>query len=363
VNNSPGSAEADVTTEEILVVNPGSTSTKVAVFLAEMPGACTTIRHPAEDLAQFSGMGAQFSYRLRMVRSWTTGNVSAAAAVVAPGGLLKPVPGGVYRVNERMLEDARVGVQGEHASNLGCALAHELASRYQSVPLVVDPVSVDEFEPLARYSGHPLIPRRSLSHALNIHAVARRAAGQIGKPYADTSFVVAHLGGGISVAPVVGGRIIDVNDAASGGPFSPERSGTLPLRELISLCFSGAAESEVRSMVMGKGGLVAYLGTNNAAEVERRIGAGDMKASEVYEAMAYQIAKEIGAMSVVLSGSVDAVVLTGGLASSAMLVAWIRSRIAFLGPVLVFAGEDEQRSLAEAALRVLRGEETAQEYI
>jgi butyrate kinase len=237
-----------------------------------------------------------------------------------------------------------------------------LAADYHAMPLVVDPVSVDEFEPLARYSGHPALPRKSLSHALNIHAVARRAAVSLRVPYMQSRFVVAHLGGGISVAPVSGGRIIDVNDAASGGPFSPERSGTLPLREFISVCFSGATEAEVRSMVMGRGGLVAYLGTNDAAEVERRIGAGDRTAREVYEAMAYQVAKEIGAMAVVLNGALDAVVLTGGLAASAMLVDWVRARVAFLGPVLVFPGENEQQALAEAALRVLRGEETPRNY-
>jgi butyrate kinase len=348
--------------ETILVVNPGSTSTKVALFTAGTLHDAVTIRHPADELARFSSIGEQLGFRLQAVSDWLAGRAPELSAIVAPGGLLRPLPGGTYTVNDRMLEDSRNGVQGSHASNLGCMLAADLAGRYHCPALVVDPVSVDEFEPLARYSGHPLLPRRSLSHALNIHAISRDAAKQLRIPYGESRLVVAHLGGGISVAPVLGGRIVDVNDAGSGGPFSPERSGTLPLREFISICFSGAGEAEVRSMVMGKGGLVAYLGTNDAAEVERRIGAGDQTAREVYEAMAYQIAKEIGSMAVVLQGSLHGVVLTGGLASSSMLVEWIRPRVAFLGPLLVFPGEDEQRSLAEAALRVLRGEETAHAY-
>jgi|WetSurMetagenome_2_1015567.scaffolds.fasta_scaffold24649_4 butyrate kinase len=348
--------------EEILVVNPGSTSTKAAVFDGPALRASITIRHAAEELAAFPGINDQFAYRLAAVRTWATGQAAAPSAVVTLGGLLRPVSGGTYRVNAAMLNDARSGIQGEHASNLGCALADDLARGFHCQALVVDPVSVDEFEPLARYSGHPLLPRRSLSHALNIHAVARRAGERLDIAYTDLRLVVAHLGGGISVAPVRGGRIIDVNDASSGGPFSPERTGTLPLREFITLCFSGVAEEQVRALVVGKGGLVAYLGTNDAADVERRIAAGDDAAREVYEAMAYQIAKEIGAMAAVLQGSLHAVVLTGGLASSTMLVNWIAGRVAFLGPLLVFPGEDELRSLAEAALRVLREEETALEY-
>ncbi len=348
--------------ETILVVNPGSTSTKVAVFDADRVGASETIRHRAEELSRFRRVSEQFDYRLEPVRAWADARGRTPAAVVAPGGLLRPGPGGTYRVNAAMLQDAVSGVQGDHASNLGCALAEALARPFRALALVVDPVSVDEFEPLARYSGHPALPRRSLSHALNIHAVARKGAAALGIPYRQSRFVVAHLGGGISVAPVDGGRIIDVNDAASGGPFSPERSGTLPLRDVITLCYSGATEQEVRSMVMGRGGLVAYLGTNDAAEVERRIAAGDTAAGEVYEAMAYQIAKEIGAMAAVLRGRLDAVVLTGGLAASTLLTGWIRDRVAFLGRLLLMPGEDEQQSLAEAALRVLRGEESPFDY-
>jgi butyrate kinase len=262
-----------------------------------------------------------------------------------------------------MIGDARKNLQGEHASNLGCAFARELASEYECPAYVVDPVSTDEMEPLARYSGHPSIERKSLSHALNIHAAARRAAHEMGLAYAASSFIVAHLGGGISVARVRNGNIVDVNDASSDGPFSPERTGGLPLQPVISLAFSGRmTEGEMRAMVMGKGGLAAYLGTKSAEEVEKRIQAGDSRAAEVFEAMAYQISKEIGAMAAALSGAVDGVVLTGGLAASARLMGWIKDCVAFIGPVLVYPGEHELQALAEGALRVLRGEEQAREY-
>ena len=279
------------------------------------------------------------------------------------GGLFRPLDGGTYRVNAAMLEDARAATRGSHASNLGCLIADTLARHYAVSAYVVDPVSVDELEPVARYSGHPLIERKSLSHALNLHAAARRAAGELGIPLRRSSFVVAHLGGGISVAPLRGGRIVDVNDAASDGPFSPERSGGLPLQPFIGLCLSGAyAERELRSMVMGAGGLVAYLGTNSADEVERRIREGDVKAAEVYAAMAYQIAKEIGAAATALKGFADAVVLTGGMAGSSMLSGWIGERVCFIGKVLTYPGEMEMEALAEGAMRVLAGEEEEKEY-
>ena len=262
-----------------------------------------------------------------------------------------------------MLADARTNLQGEHASNLGCALAAALAEIYSCPALVADPVSVDEFEPLARTSGHPLVCRSSLSHALNLHAAAARAAKTLNLAVERASFIVAHLGGGISIAPVRGGRIIDVNDASSDGPFSPERTGGLPLQQFITLCYDGTrTETEMRRLVMGRGGLSAYLGTNSAAEVEQRIASGDQQAREVYEAMAYQIAKEIGAMATVLNGEFQAVVLTGGLASSSLLTRWITERVSFLAPVLSFPGEEEMRSLAAAALRVLNGEVIPKTY-
>jgi butyrate kinase len=284
-------------------------------------------------------------------------------AVAAIGGLLRPVNGGTYQVNARMLEDARNNRQGEHVSNLGCAMADDLARGQGCGAYIVDPVSVDEFDSLARYSGHPLIERRTLSHALNIHTMARRGARELAIPLETSRFIVVHLGGGISVAPVRGGRIVDVNDANSDGPFSPERTGGLPLQQFIALCFSGRyTEEQIRRLVRGEGGLVAYLGTNDAREVERRIAGGDTHAREVLEAMAYQVAKEIGAMACVLEGDLHAVVLTGGLAASALLTSPIVRRVQFLSPVLIFPGEDEMQSLALGVLRVLKGEESALEY-
>jgi butyrate kinase len=347
----------------ILVVNPGSTSTKVAAYCNDKQEAVESISHSAADLARFHAIWDQYEYRKEQVLKWAEARCPACSGVVAIGGLLRPVEGGVYRVNDRMLADARGNVQGEHASNLGCALAFDIAARFKAPSFIVDPVSVDEFEPPAFYSGHPEILRRSLSHALNIHAVARRAAIELDLGFTNCRFVVAHLGGGISIAPVAGGRIIDANDAASDGPFSPERTGGLPLQQFITLCFSGKySERDVRKLVMGKGGIVAYTGTNSVLELEKRIGDGDVKALEVYKAMAYQISKEIGAMATVLKGSVDAVILTGGLARSTMLTGWIKDHVQFIAPVRCYPGEDELQALADGALRVLRGEEQAKEY-
>jgi butyrate kinase len=349
--------------EIILAVNPGSTSTKMALFDGECQRIANVIRHDVHTLEAYPGIWSQLEFRTHAVREWARAHSERLSAVVAIGGLLRPVCGGTYTVNERMLEDARSNLQGEHASNLSCAIAETLAREYNCPAFVVDPVSVDEFDRLAKYSGHPLIQRKSLSHALNIHAAALRASVELGVSLSATSFVIAHLGGGISVAPVRGGRIIDVNDAASDGPFSPERTGGLPLQEFVTLCFSGAyTEHEVRSLVMGCGGLVAYLGTNSVQEIQERIARGDEKAREVTEAMAYQIAKEIGAMATVLKGNVMAIILTGGLATSSLLVNWIEERVGYIAPVLVYPGEDEMQALALRALRVLHKEEQPLEY-
>lgn len=347
----------------LLVINPGSTSTKIAVANDAGIVVSATLGHNARELGQFTTIWDQFHYRLMLCRHWSASRLATCSAVVARGGLLRPVPGGTYRVTADMLDDARRNLQGEHASNLGSALAHELASEYGCPAFVVDPVSVDEFEPPARYSGLPFIERRSLSHALSIHAAGRRAAASMEMRFEDANLVVAHLGSGISVAPLRGGKIIDVNDASSDGPFSPERSGGLPLQQFITLCFSGTySEEQVRALVRSRGGLVAYLGTNDLREVERRIAAGDTEAAHVYEAMAYQISKEIGAMATVLHGDVDAIVLTGGGANSTMLTTWIEERVGFIASVKIYPGEDEMTALAEGVLRVLRNEEEARTY-
>ncbi len=347
----------------VFVLNPGSTSTKLAAFEGDRELKREVLCHAPGNGKGPRRIWDDYRDHLVTLQSWFERTGLHPAAIAAIGGLLRPVESGTYRVNARMVEDARKNLQGEHASNLGCALAGDLAQKYGCSAFIVDPVSTDEMQPLARYSGHPSVERKSLSHALNIHAAARRAAGEVGLSYGSSSFIVAHLGGGISVAPVRNGKIIDVNDASSDGPFSPERTGGLPLQAVISLAFSGqTTEESMRAMVMGKGGLVAYLGTKSAEEIEAKILSGNSKAGEVYEAMAYQIAKEIGAMAAVLSGSLDAVVLTGGLACSARLTGWIIERVKFLGPVLIYPGEDELPALAQGALRVLRGEEPAKEY-
>jgi len=363
---NPAAADSDLTHRrdfKLLVVNPGSTSTKLGIFEKHTFPYREVIRHPASDLAGCGSVIGQLELRRNTAQSWFRERVQSCDAVVTTGGLLKPVEGGTYRVNSSMCTDASAGDRGAHASNLGCLIAQSIAAEYNCPAYVVDPVSVDELDPVARRSGHPLIVRSSLSHALNIHASARRAAQDLQIPHRLSSFVVAHMGGGISVAPVRGGCIVDVNDAASDGPFSPERSGGLPLQDFIGLCVSGKySESDLRLMVMGAGGLVAYLGTNNSIEVESRITAGDVRAAEIYGAMGYQIAKEIGAMATVSGGRVDGIVLTGGLAASEMLVRWISDRVRYLAKVLVYPGEMEMEALAGGALRVLSGEEKEKEY-
>lgn len=347
----------------VLVVNPGSTSTKIAISKNGVISDEETFQHDAVLLKSYDTVWGQFEDRLCLCLNWAKGHLSQCSAVVSLGGLLKPVPGGTYNVSDDMLADARKNIQGEHASNLGCAIVHRIAKEFACPAYVVDPVSVDEFEPLAYYSGHPLIPRRSLSHALSIHAAAYHAANAMNRPVAETTFIICHLGGGISIAPVRGGKIIDVNDAASDGPFSPERTGGLPLQPFLRLCFSGKfSEEEIQRMVMGNGGLVAYLGTNSVVEIERRVDQGDKKAEEVLRAMAYQVSKEIGAMATVLNGSVDQIVITGGIARSTTLTSWIKERVEFIAPVRIQSGADEMQALVDGAWRVHRGEEDPKEY-
>ncbi|MCI0494266.1 butyrate kinase [candidate division KSB1 bacterium] len=350
----------------ILVINPGSTSTKVAFFENETSRFEEKINHPIEQLKQFPNLWDQFELRKNDILEFLAHHqisLQELSAVVGRGGLLKPIPGGTYGVNNAMIVDARKGIQGEHASNLGCALARSIADQAGVSSYTVDPVAVDEFEPLARFSGHPLIQRKTISHALNIHSVGRMAAEKLGVDLLKTNFIVVHLGGGISICPLKGGQIIDVNDASSSGPFSPERTGGLPLQQFIELCFSGKfSERQMRKLVMGEGGLIAYLNTNNAEEVERRIREGDDKAKMVYEAMAYQIAKEIGAMATVVKGDVRAIVISGGLAQSKILIDWIKERVKFIAEVLVLPGEFEMEALVNGVLRVLRGQEEAKTY-
>jgi len=352
--------------ERILVLNPGSTSTKLAVFEGGASVLEETLRHGREELAEFPTIMDQLEYRKGMVLGLLAERgieVESLAAVVGRGGLMRPVASGTYAVNNAMLDDVRVGYLGQHASNLGAVLAHEIAGPAGLPSFVVDPVVVDEMNELARYSGVPEIERKSLVHALNVKATARRAARELGRPLDGINLVVAHLGGGISVVAMDRGRMTDVSSALSAGPFTPERAGTVPTLELVDMCFSGDfAQGEVRRKLVGGGGFVAYLGTNSAKEVEDRIVAGDERAAVVMDAMLYQVAKEIGAMAAVLKGNVDGVVMTGGLANAEYITSRLASYIDFIAPVIVVPGEDEMEALAEGCLRVLRGEEPALEY-
>ncbi|WP_373463186.1 butyrate kinase [Bacillus sp. SORGH_AS_0510] len=351
----------------ILIINPGSTSTKIGVFDNEVSIFEKTIRHDTEVINTFKNIIEQYEFRKNTILETLDKegiNISKLSAVCGRGGLLRPIEGGTYAVNEMMLEDLRVGFSGQHASNLGGIIAYEIASGLNIPSFIVDPVVVDELDPIARISGFSLIERKSIFHALNQKAVARRVAKDLGKKYTDLNLIVTHMGGGITVGIHKKGRVVDVNNGLHGdGPFSPERAGTVPAGDLVALCFSGEHyREEIMKRLVGQGGLVGYLGTNDAVKVEQRIEAGDQEAKLVYDAMAYQVAKEIGAASAVLSGKVDAIILTGGLAYGKGFVKSITDRINWIADVIVQPGENELQALAEGALRVLRGEEDVKTY-
>ena len=353
----------------ILVINPGSTSTKFALFEENESLFEVTLAHSAEELSGFERITDQFHFRKDLIAGELEKrkvDLSSIAAVVGRGGLVKPIESGIYEVNERMIEDLRTGLLGQHASNLGGLIAHDIAMTLPNAKAyIVDPVVVDELQPAARLSGHPAIERISIFHALNQKAVARLYAASAARKYEELNLVVAHLGGGISVGAHRKGRVIDVNNALHGdGPFSPERSGGLPSGQLVDLCFSGKySHAEIKSMITGKGGMVAYLGTNNFREVYSMAEKGDNKAALVIEAAACQISKEIAAMAAVLSGEVDAILLTGGLAYNESFTARIKGMIAFIAPVHVFPGEDEIKSLAYNGLLALDGKIDIKKYL
>jgi butyrate kinase len=357
----------DARVYRILAINPGSTSTKVAIFENEEEVLCDIVRHPMEDLAGFESIIAQKSVRTAVVMDALKRHgldAGALDAVVGRGGLISPIDSGTYVINERMLRDLIHSSAAVHASALGAVIAEEIG-RAAGVPsFVVDPVVVDELDQLAKLTGFPGIERRSVFHALNQKAIARRCAAEMGTTYENGRFIVAHMGSGITVAAHRYGRVIDVNDALSGeGPFTPERTGGIPALPLIRLCFSGAyTEKELVDIVTKAGGMAAYLGTNDLRKCERLIKEGDEYAALVLESMAYQVSKEIGAMTAALEGRVDAVILTGGLAYSNRFTGCIKQRVGLIAPVKAYPGEDEMRALAEGALRVLRGQEPALEY-
>lgn len=354
--------------ELILAINPGSTSTKIAVFRNTREVFLKNIKHSSDELGQFARITDQYGFRKNIILNEleTAGiDIKNIAVIVGRGGLVKPIPSGVYHVNDALIEDLKVGVQGQHASNLGGLIAKDIAD---SIPgtkaYIADPVVVDELDDIARVSGHPEFERVSIFHALNQKAIARQHAKSISRHYEEMNLIVVHLGGGISVGAHHNGRVIDVNQALDGeGPFSPERSGTLPVGALVKLCFSGKyTQREIKKMITGKGGYVAYLGTNDAYEVEKMAAAGDEKAQLIQNAMAYQVAKEVGAMATVLKGQVDAILLTGGIAYGKPFVETLSERIAHIAPIFVYPGEDEMRALAMNGLRVHKGEEEARTY-
>lgn len=351
----------------ILAINPGSTSTKIGVFDNNQSILETTIRHNSDQINEFNKVIEQYDFRKKTILETLDQegiNISKLSAVVGRGGLLRPIEGGTYEVNDEMLEDLKNAYAGEHASNLGGIIAFEIASNLNIPSYIVDPVVVDELEPLARISGLAGVERKSIFHALNQKAVARKTAQELGKKYEDLNLIVTHMGGGISIGAHQKGRIIDVNNALHGeGPFSPERAGTVPTGDLISLCYSGEyTKDEIMKKLVGKGGLVSYLNVSDAVEVEKRIEKGDQEAALVYDAMAYQIAKEIGSASAVLSGKIDAIILTGGLAYGKEFIAKITDRIGWIADCIIQPGENELEALAEGALRVLNNEETAKVY-
>lgn len=352
----------------VLAINPGSTSTKIAVFVNTKIIFLKSIPHNCEELQKFKRISDQFRYRQEIVlEELKNANIDIRniQAVVGRGGLLKPIKSGIYNINEQMKKDLLEGVLGEHASNLGGLIADEIACQLPNArAFIADPVVVDELEDVARIAGHPEFKRVSIFHALNQKATARSYARLLNKKYQDLNLIIAHMGGGISVGAHKHGRVIDVNQALDGeGPFSPERSGTLPVLDLARYCFKeGSTLAKVKKMITGGGGYVAYFGTNNAYEIELLAIDGDQKARLIQDAMSYQIGKEIGAMAAVLQGEVDGIILTGGIANNPFVAEYIKKMVSFIAPVIIYPGEDEMHALAMNGLMVLKGEVVPKEY-
>ncbi len=350
----------------VLAINPGSTSTKLAVFEDETPRLVRTLRHSVEELSAFPQATDQFEFRKDLVlRELEADGIPLQFdAVIGRGGLFKPIPGGVYAINEQMLHDARHASR-PHACNLGCLIAADIASRIPGCrAFIADPGVTDELDEVARITGSPLMPRITIWHALNQRAIARRYAREKGTHYEDLNLIICHLGGGISIGTHLRGSCIDVNNALDGeGPFSPERAGTLPAGPLIDLCYSGRfTREELKKRISGRAGLAAHLGTTDVPAIVARIAEGDQHAELVLNAMVYQTAKSIGAAATVLCGRVDAILLTGGIAHSDYVVSRLTERVSFLAPVHVYPGEDELEALAQNALGALRGELEVQKY-
>ena len=350
-----------------LIINPGSTSTKIGVFEDETLLFEETLRHSTEEIAQYASIVDQKDFRKNVivdVLKEKNFDIKEINVIVGRGGMLKPIPGGTYRVTDDLLEDLRIGKQGQHASNLGGILAREIGDELGVPAFIVDPVVVDELQPVARYSGVPELPRVSIFHALNQKAVAKRYAKESGTKYEDLNLIVVHMGGGVSVGAHKNGQIIDVFNALDGdGAFSPERAGGVPVGALVKMCFSGEyTEKEVYKKLVGNGGFNAYLGTNDARTVVQNAAAGDEKSKAVLEAFHYQIAKDIGSMACVLEGKVDKIILTGGIAYNKITCETLQKMCGWIADFVIYPGEDELLALAQGALRVLNGEEEACKY-
>ncbi len=350
-------------THTILAINPGSTSTKIAVFDNETLRYQTTLMHSNEELDKYLTVADQFSFRREAVVADLQKNgveLSEISAVIGRGGLVQPIESGIYEVNELMKQHLRTPTYGEHASNLGAFIAEDIAHQIggEVRAYIADPVVVDEMMDVARVSGHPKFERLSIFHALNQKAIARTYAQENSKKYEELNLIVVHMGGGISIGAHQKGRVVDVNNALDGdGPMSPERSGTLPVGQLIKLCFSGKyTQKEMAQMAKGKGGLVGFTGSNDARGVRERAVQGDQNAQKTLDAMYYQIAKSTGAAAVTLQGKVDAILLTGGMAHSPLVTDAIAQQVDWIAPVKVYPGEDEMGALAQNALKVLTGE-------
>jgi len=350
-----------------LIINPGSTSTKIGVFEDETLLFEETLRHSTEEIAQYASIVDQKDFRKEIITNLLKEkdfDINSLNMVVGRGGMLKPIPGGTYAVTDDLLEDLKIGKQGQHASNLGGILAREIADSIGVPSYIVDPVVVDELCDIARYSGVPELPRTSVFHALNQKAVAKRYAKESGKPYDSLNLIVVHMGGGVSVGAHENGRIIDVFNALDGdGAFSPERAGGAPVGALIKMCFSGQyTEKEVYKKFVGNGGFNAYLGTNDMRDVEKMVNDGDAKAKEIRDAFIFQVSKDMGSMACVLNGKVDQIVVTGGIAYDKGVVAGLKERCEWIAPFTVYPGEDELLALVQGGLRVMNGEEEAMKY-
>lgn len=350
-----------------LIINPGSTSTKIGVFEDETLLFEETLRHSTEEIAKYASIVDQKDFRKQIILDLLEKknfDIKSLQVIVGRGGMLKPIPGGTYAVSDELLEDLKIGKQGQHASNLGGILAREIGDSIGAPSYIVDPVVVDELMPIARYSGVPELPRTSVFHALNQKAVAKRYAKEKGVAYDSLNLIVVHMGGGVSVGAHEKGRVIDVFNALDGdGAFSPERAGAVPSGALIKMCFSGEyTEKEVYKKIVGGGGFNAYLGTNDMRDVAKMIDEGDSHADEVREAFILQVCKNIGSMSCVLKGKVDQIIVTGGIAYNKAVVDKMEERAGFIAPFTVYPGEDELLALTQGALRVLSGEEEAMVY-